>query len=212
MTHATLCELMRQHELDFTAPADCAPAARPLARPRLLILACSSSKAEGEDLSARDRYTGPLWQTLKAADPDGSLAHVAFLSARYGFGHSRDPLPHYNTLLTAKTADTMIQRGLAGYYPNYDLTFRTQGARDRHLACRERLRTAGGVIARLVREAGCAFEDVAICGGKEYVRVGQSYVAEMTDHGFIAASAPLTVINDQIGYMRAKLRRWLCEP
>ena len=131
MTHATLCELMRQHELDFTAPADRAPAARPLARPRLLILACSSSKAEGEDLSARDRYTGPLWQTLKAADPDGSLAHVAFLSARYGFGHSRDPLPHYNTLLTAKTADTMIQRGLAGYYPNYDLTFRTQGARDR---------------------------------------------------------------------------------
>ena len=60
MTHATLCELMRQHELDFTAPADRAPAARPLARPRLLILACSSSKAEGEDLSARDRYTGDL--------------------------------------------------------------------------------------------------------------------------------------------------------
>ena len=212
MTHATLSELMRQHELDFTAPADCSPAARSLTRPRLLILACSSSKAEGEGLSARSRYTGPLWQTLKAADPDGSLAHVAFLSARYGFGHSGDPLPHYNTVLTAKAADTMIQRGLAGVYPNYDLAFRTQGARDRHLACRERLRTAGGVIARLVREAGSAFEDVAICGGKEYVRVGQAYVADMADHGFIAAEARVTVINDQIGYMRANLRRWLCEP
>ena len=212
MTHATLSELMRQHELDFTAPADCSPAARSLTRPRLLILACSSSKAEGEGLSARSRYTGPLWQTLKAADPDGSLAHVAFLSARYGFGHSGDPLPHYNTVLTAKAADTMIQRGLAGFYPNYDLTFRTQGARDRHLANREPLRTAGGVIARLVREAGSAFEDVAICGGKEYVRVGQAYVADMADHGFIAAEARVTVINDQIGYMRAKLRRWLCEP
>ena len=145
MTHATLSELMRQHELDFTAPADCSPAARSLTRPRLLILACSSSKAEGEGLSARSRYTGPLWQTLKAADPDGSLAHVTFLSARYGFGHSGDPLPHYNTVLTAKAADTMIQRGLAGFYPNYDLTFRTQGARDRHLANREPLRTAGGV-------------------------------------------------------------------
>jgi len=212
MTHATLSELMRQHELDFTAPADCSPAARSLTRPRLLILACSSSKAEGEGLSARSRYTGPLWQTLKAADPDGSLAHVAFLSARYGFGHSGDPLPHYNTVLTAKAADTMIQRGLAGFYPNYDLTFRTQGARDRHLANREPLRTAGGVIARLVREAGSAFEDVAICGGKEYVRVGQAYVADMADHGFIAAEARVTVINDQIGYMRANLRRWLCEP
>lgn len=212
MTHATLSELMRQHELDFTAPADCSPAARSLTRPRLLILACSSSKAEGEGLSARSRYTGPLWQTLKATDPDGSLAHVAFLSARYGFGHSGDPLPHYNTVLTAKAADTMIQRGLAGFYPNYDLTFRTQGARDRHLANREPLRTAGGVIARLVREAGSAFEDVAICGGKEYVRVGQAYVADMADHGFIAAEARVTVINDQIGYMRANLRRWLCEP
>lgn len=212
MTHATLSELMRQHEPDFTAPADCSPAARSLTRPRLLILACSSSKAEGEGLSARSRYTGPLWQTLKAADPDGSLAHVAFLSARYGFGHSGDPLPHYNTVLTAKAADTMIQRGLAGFYPNYDLTFRTQGARDRHLANREPLRTAGGVIARLVREAGSAFEDVAICGGKEYVRVGQAYVADMADHGFIAAEARVTVINDQIGYMRANLRRWLCEP
>lgn len=212
MTHATLSELMRQHELDFTAPADCSPAARSLTRPRLLILACSSSKAEGEGLSARSRYTGPLWQTLKAADPDGSLAHVAFLSARYGFGHSGDPLPHYNTVLTAKAADTMIQRGLAGFYPNYDLTFRTQGARDRHLANREPLRTAGGVIARLVREAGSAFEDVAICGSKEYVRVGQAYVADMADHGFIAAEARVTVINDQIGYMRANLRRWLCEP
>lgn len=212
MTHATLSELMRQHELDFTAPADCSPAARSLTRPRLLILACSSSKAEGEGLSARSRYTGPLWQTLKAADPDGSLAHVAFLSARYGFGHSGDPLPHYNTVLTAKAADTMIQRGLAGFYPNYDLTFRTQGARDRHLANREPLRTAGGVIARLVRKAGSAFEDVAICGGKEYVRVGQAYVADMADHGFIAAEARVTVINDQIGYMRANLRRWLCEP
>jgi hypothetical protein len=212
MTHAPLNELMRQHELDFFAPADCAPAARPLGRARLLILACSSSKAEGEGLAARDRYTGPLWQTLKAADPDGSLAHIAFLSARYGFGDAREPLPHYNTVLTAKAADTMIERGLGGFYPNYDLSFRTQGARDRHLANRERLRTAGGVIARLVREAGCAFEDVAICGGKEYVRVAEAFVSEMTDHHFIAAEATVTIINDQIGFMRAKLRRWLSEP
>jgi hypothetical protein len=36
-------------------------------------------------MPARERYDGPLWRTLRAADPDGSRAKVAFLSARYGF-------------------------------------------------------------------------------------------------------------------------------
>jgi hypothetical protein len=42
--------------------------------------------------------------------------------------------------------------------------------------------------------------------------VAEAYIAEMSSHDFIAADATVTIINDQIGYMRAKLRRWLCEP
>ncbi len=59
----SIAELIRQDVLDL----DPEPPRRPcLIAPRLLILACSATKAEGEGLVARDRYQGPLWQTLRA--------------------------------------------------------------------------------------------------------------------------------------------------
>ena len=42
------------------------------ARRRLVILPCSATKRDGpEYMPAIERYDGPLWRTLRAADPDG---------------------------------------------------------------------------------------------------------------------------------------------
>ena len=211
MQKIPLNELMRQYPLDFSPPVIIEPRRGPVIPPRLLILACSATKAEGDAMPARERYIGPLWQTLKAADPEGRLAYVSYLSARFGFGDARADLPNYNQLLTSKAADTMIERGLHGFYPNYPTDFRTEGARLRHLATRDKLQTGAKAICDLSRDLGVQFEDVAICGGKHYVRVAEALIAEMRDEGFIALDAPVTIINDQIGYMRTKLRRWIEE-
>lgn len=178
---------------------------------RLLILACSDTKAEGEGLAARDRYNGPLWQTLRAADPDGSKVSVAYLSARYGLGRASKPMPLYNTLMTASIADTMIQRGLSGYYPFQKREYRTESGLAHYVVTREPIQTGGGELAHLSRDVPDGFNEVAICGGKHYVRVAEAFFAEMLDAGFAAPGARLTVINDQIGYMRSALRDWIVD-
>ncbi len=199
MSNITVAEMMRQHEFDFHP--DVEPPAAPLGARRLLILACSASKAPGEGLTALERYTGPLWQTLKAADPFGRITQVAYLSARYGLGDACRELPDYNSLLTRSAADAMLGKGLCGLYPE-NPRHRVQGANTR-------LQSPAGEMARMVRAAAGPFQDIAVCGGKEYVRVAEGLVAELRDIGWIATDAPLTVINDQIGYMRAKLKAWL---
>lgn len=196
---ALLSQQLRQYDLDFTPDL---PAPRPSLPPRLLILACSATKSPGEGLTARDRYNGPLWQTLKATDPDSRMAAVAYLSAKYGLGDARTPLPDYNSLLTRQAAASMIERGLCGFYPH-------SMGRAAPPERRDILQTGALAACRLQRAAGRPFQSVAICGGRHYVEVGTALVDEMRAHGFIATDAPVTVINDQIGFMRAKLRTWL---
>ncbi len=93
----SVAELIRQDVLDLD-PEPPQPVCR--IAPRLLILACSAAKAEGDRLAACDRYQGPLWRTLRAADPDGVRAFVCFLLARLGLGHARTVLPHCDRMLT----------------------------------------------------------------------------------------------------------------
>lgn len=53
---------------------------------RLLILSCSATKRRDAGwIDAIDRYDGPLWQTVRAVNPDRMQIKVAVLSARYGF-------------------------------------------------------------------------------------------------------------------------------
>lgn len=200
------CLDLRQMDLDFApepAPVFCS------IPPRLLILACSDTKAEGDGLAARDRYNGPLWQTLRAVDPDGSRVFVAYLSAKYGLGDARSPLPSYNSVLTAQSANAMAAAGITELYPRLKLDHKTEAGRLRAMARAGRRNTAFLTGMRMVRELGRPFRDVAICGGKHYVGVGRAFVAGLTDAAHIVPDAPLAVINDQIGYMRASLRAWI---
>lgn len=197
-------EQLRQFDIDFDPLRT--PCTIP---PRLLLLACSATKAEGEDLIARDRYNGPLWQTLRNADPDGSRAFVAYLSAKYGLGDARKPLPTYDAVLTAKSAKTMAAAGIHELYPLAKLDQRTSAGRSRALAALGPRSTAYTSLLSMSVELAQPFREVTICGGKHYIEVGQAFVGELKERGLIAASAPVNIINDEIGYMRAQLRSWI---
>ncbi len=205
----SIAELIRQDVLDLHPEPPQPPCPIP---PRLLILACSATKAAGEELTARDRYQGPLWQTLRVADPDGSKAFVCFLSARFGLGDARDMLPYYDRVLTDADADRMVFNGPWACYPELPQTGRMTMAAKLRAANREGpRRSPSGVLTLLARELGQPFHDVAICGGHRYVRVASSWLADFRTMRQLAADAPVTIVNGPIGVMRAKLRAWLTQ-
>jgi hypothetical protein len=77
---------------------------------RLLVLACSATKsAEPGLIPARERYTGPLWQTYRAADPHGRFAILTALSARYGWIDGDMPIENYDQKMTV---DQIAKLGL----------------------------------------------------------------------------------------------------
>lgn len=211
MSRPTLAELLRQDALDLFAPPPPPPCLIP---PRLLILACSAAKATAPGLAARDRYQGPLWQTLRAADPDGSRAFVCFLSAKFGLGDARAELEHYDRVLTDADADRMVEAGACEPYPlRPPVRHKTKAGQERAMLAQQGERLSpNGALIRLVRELGRPIREVAICGGHRYVRVASSWLPDCRNMGLVARSAPVTVINDQIGHMRAQLRAWIEAP
>ncbi len=156
----SIAELIRQDVLDLDPEPPRPPCPIP---PRLLILACSATKTAGEGLAARDRYQGPLWQTLRATDPDGSKAFVCFLSAKFGLGDARDPLPDYNRVLTDADADRMVSVAAWACYPELPQSSRmTVAAKLRAARQHGPPRSPSGVLTLLVRELGQPFRDVAM--------------------------------------------------
>ena len=142
-------ELVRQDVLDLHPEPPRAPCPIP---PRLLILACSATKAVGEGLRARDRYQGPLWQTLCAADPDGGKAFVCFLSAQFGLGDARDLLPHYDRVLTDADAERMVGHTWVCYPELPQSSRMTMAAKLRAARQHGPPRSPSGVLTRLARE------------------------------------------------------------
>lgn len=68
---------------------------------RLLILACSATKrTDPGEIPAWDRYTGPLWQTMRTHNAGERHARVAFLSAQYGLRDASTPIANYDARLT----------------------------------------------------------------------------------------------------------------
>ncbi len=64
----------------------------------------------------------------------------------------------------------------------------------------------------MARQLGRPFSDIAVCGGHLYVRPVLAWLEALATPADVAANARVTVINDQIGFMRQGLRRWLQEP
>ena len=127
----------------------------------------------------RDRYGGPLWQTLRASDPDGGKAFVCFLSAQFGLGDARDLLPHYDRVLTDADADRMAGSGTWACYPELSQSSRmSMAAKLRAARQHGPLRSPSGVLTLLARELGQPFRAVAICGGHRYVRVASSWLPD----------------------------------
>ncbi len=171
-------------------------------------------------LAARDRYQGPLWQTLRAADPDGVRAFVCFLSARSGLGDARDLLPRCDRVLTDADAGRMVSAATWTCYPELPQSSRmTMAAKLRVAHQHGPLRSRSGVLTRLARELGQPFRAVVICGGHRCVRVASSWLPDFRAMRQLAADAPVTSakpevcasVNGPIGIMRAKLRAWIMQ-
>jgi hypothetical protein len=189
---------------------------------RLVILACSGTKRPGADawrqaswetrtnlaepapvhMRAFDRYDGPLWQTLRAANPDAKLAQVAYLSARYGFGHADHAIKDYDARLTDERADELIERGIEESWPKSA----RKGGIDGLSAIQGMATITGGWNQTLT------ITDVALVGGGTYLRVMRAFVEAFQAKGYIAADATVTEINAPIGFMRQELRAWLGVP
>ncbi|MCW8060489.1 hypothetical protein [Agrobacterium tumefaciens] len=170
--------------------------------PRLLILACSATKRlDPGYMPAIERYNGPLWQTLRTVDPDGSKAMVAFLSARYGFRDARDTIEPYDGRLTEDIASAMKTGGLGTRWPRPKTQRRVMPSGDH----------PGMHINSLSEGRRKPFADVALVGGSLYLEVMRYFVELFRDRGHVTGNARVTEINGPIGRMRRDLRLWLDE-
>ncbi|WP_454010808.1 hypothetical protein [Aquamicrobium terrae] len=149
-------------------------------------------------MPARLRYDGPLWRTLRAVDPDGVCAKVAFLSAHYGFRDAETPIACYDARLTQDLAERMIAGGMTTRWPRpRRVTVPTAGMHPGH------------EIASMSRYGREPFSDVALVGGRLYVTVMSAMVAGFQRMGCVATDASVATINGPIGRTRQDLRRWL---
>lgn len=167
----------------------------------MLILARSATKRGGpEHIPAIERYNGPLWRTLRAIDPAGEKAKVAFVSARLGFRAASVPIEMYDARITEEMAEAMK----AGYL----------GTRWPHPKTQRRVMPSGEHPGmHIYRLCGFherrAFCDVALVGGHFYLDVMRHLVDLFQKGGYVAADARITEINGPIGLMRRDLRCWL---
>ncbi|UHC17888.1 hypothetical protein LRS73_08565 [Methylobacterium currus] len=164
---------------------------------RLLILACSATKRpDPGSIPAFDRYDGPLWRTLRAADPAGTRAKVAFLSAHYGFRAASSQIGVYDARLTKDLAARMIAGGVTTCWPRPASSSQpdTHGIH------------AGAEIAGLTAYGAEAPAEVALVGGQVYLEVMHALVRGFVEMGCVRRDARVTVINGPIGRMRHDLR------
>jgi hypothetical protein len=167
---------------------------------RLLILACSATKRHDPDrIPARDRYHGPLWQTLRATDPRGQLARVGFLSARVGFRDAQSPIEDYDARLSEDLAARMIPGDMTTRWPRPPSRRRPDNYGMR----------PGYEIASLTGYGAEPMVDVALVGGHLYLKVMRAMLEGFIGMGCVSGDAHIVEINEAIGRMRQELRLWL---
>lgn len=171
---------------------------------RLLILSCSMTKRPDAGLlPARERYHGPLWQTLRVVDPDGQLASTWALSARYGLVRGDEVLPDYNTLMTEDRAAEITANPLCRVWARTELPRHAEERGDRWNAL--------AVLNRTEIPAG-GWREACVVGGRHYLPALAAILRDLRVFGLLAADAPVTTINGEIGNMRRDLRNWLVQP
>ena len=93
----------------------------PPASSRPLNLACSATKRAGDGpMPAIECYDGPLRCTLRAIDPEGRKAQVAFPSARLGSRAADTPIKACNARMMLEIAARMKASGLETRWPRLD--------------------------------------------------------------------------------------------
>lgn len=152
---------------------------------RLLIMSCSATKSSHAlPLPAIDRYTGPIWQTLKAMDPGLNLAHLTVLSAEHGWIDGRQLITNYNRKMDNLRGRELIVSGITAE-----------------------------VVAMLGEASGYSrrpFTEVCIVGGHYYQAVAQELVREAANSlECFTPDVRIVEICDQVGFMRQRLRAWL---
>jgi hypothetical protein len=168
--------------------------------PRLLVLACSATKRPDPGyMPAIDRYDGPLWQTLRMADPLRTKAKSAFLSAHYGFRDTRDSMKPYDARMTPEIAARMKAGGLSLRWPPQKSQRLVMPEGDH----------AGMHINTMSENRRRPFVDVALVGGQLYLDVMRHFVGLFREAGHITPDARIVEINGPIGQMRRDLRLWL---
>lgn len=171
-------------------------AARPSSR--LLIRACSATKRAGPAyMPAIERYDGPLWQTLRAVDPYGEKAKVAFLSAHLGFAGS--PIEIYDARMTDQVAAAMKAGDLGTRWPRPKIQRRVMPSGEH----------PGVHIGSLTARGRDPLSDVALVGGHLYLDVMRHLVELFRIGGHIVRNVRICEINGPIGLMRRDLRLWL---
>ncbi|WP_235911878.1 hypothetical protein [Mesorhizobium xinjiangense] len=150
-------------------------------------------------MPAIKRYDGPLWQTLRHVDPDGTKARVAVLSAHYGFRDARTPIETYDKRMTEETAIAMKAGGLVTRWPRPKTQRRVMPSGEH----------PGMHIGSMTAFRRCPFAEVALVGGHLYLDIMRHFVGLFRDGGYVAADARITEINGPIGRMRQELRLWL---
>lgn len=158
---------------------------------RLLVMACSATKnpAAGA-IRAFDRYTGPVWQTLKAVDPHGQLAHVTALSALHGWVDGDYLMADYDVRMSADRKAAVLAQQTFNAWVHPDV------------------QTA---LMRATRAYSGPITEVCIVGGHLYQDAAQQLVAHARlfapEH--FEQDCTVTKICDQVGFMRQRLRAWL---
>jgi hypothetical protein len=178
------------------------PRDRPPARStRLLILACSGTKTDAPGYQpARQRYNGPLWQTLRTVDPGQRLARHSALSAKHGWISADEPIKNYDARLTPAVAARILTYGLLGLPPVKRGTMPSQV----HPYC--------WLASMIVQTHDQPFSDIAICAGAAYLDLAHQLTALAQLDGLIDQAARVVTINAPIGVMRQQLRAWLTAP
>ncbi len=83
---------------------------------RLLLMPCGGMKhPSAEPMPALERYTGPMYQSLKASLASGAeRPEIWILSAKYGLIAATTPIATYDERLTSEKAAAVIAAGVPG--------------------------------------------------------------------------------------------------